>query len=533
MQRVIFSLLFFALLAGFGRDSNLAAADRSASLHGLVRGSDGKPVSGAVIKIHNLEKGITVTVFSEKGSYRFSDLSSGRSEILAGLGGYAPSFKKELDLSPGKDSAYDIQLPEESARPITTPADWIPALPDDHDGAKELFVNRCVNCHGPAEPFRLRLDRLNWKKVVVEMNRMYRVEASVPPAYRNIPDAEAMKAADEETERLADYLVKHFGSQAPPQPHDIKPASYRSVHTDANVIITQFDIPTQRAMPHNVTFSGQGEVWFSERNGNKIGRLDPQTGQFKEFPIPSGLDRPTPTMVDKKGMVWWGTGDTLGRLDPHSGEMKQYALPRKGSGLHSVFIGPDGTLWMSENAAGRIASFNPQTESFQEYPIQTPHSRPYGIVVDSHNHVWFCEFGGDKIGRLDAATGAIQEYEPPTAHSGPRRPTLDRENNLWFTEYNVSKIARLNHDTGKITEWDVPTRDSGPYDIVIDPRGKVWFDEFTSNKVVRFDPATAQFTEYPLPGVDSQVRKMSVDPAGGVWLAEYTNGRIIRVVEKR
>ena len=533
-MRNVLALVVSLLLALTGETAGAAAVDASASLHGSVRDNSGKPVSGAMIKIHNVDKGITVTVFSDQGSYRANDLESGPCEISAGFAGHVPSVKGKLNLGTGKDSVYDITMPADAGRPIVTPADWIPVLPDDKDGAKELFVNRCVNCHGPAEVYRLHLDRLNWKKVILEMNRMFRLEASVRPDYRNVSDAEATPVDNEEIERLADYLTKHFGPQSAQQQTPApQPVSYRNGRSDANVIITQFDIPTKRAMPHNVNFSPEGQVWFSERNGNKIGVLNPKTGQFKEFVLPAGLDRPTPTMADKKGAIWWGTGDTLGRLDPASGQLKQYPMPQKNSGLHSIFIGPDGTVWMSENAGGRIASFNPQTEAFKEYTIPTKHSRPYGLTVDSHNNVWFCEFGGDKIGRLDPATGKMQEYEPPTPYSGPRRPNLDREENLWFTEYNVNKIAKLDRNTGKFSEWQIPTSDSGPYDIVIDPRGKVWFDEFTSNKVVKFDPATAQFTEYTLPGADSQVRKMSMDPAGGVWLAEYTGGRIIRVMEKR
>lgn len=535
MRRTIclFCLVFFASFF-LGRLASAMAQGKAASLHGSVRDASGKPVNGAVIQVHNIEKGITLTVFSEQGSYRASDLAAGESEVSAGLPGYVPSVKENLNIAPGKDTAHDVALSGNSARPIATPADWIPLLPDDRDGAKELVVNRCVNCHGPREFMRLRLDRMSWKKVIVEMGRMYRVEASVMPAYKKVSEAEAAGMNDEESERLADYLTRHFGPQAPSAPSsDPKLVAYKTAHTDSNIIITQFDIPTKRSMPHNVTFSPQGQVWYSERNTNKIGTLDPKTGQMKEFPIPSDLNRPTPTVVDKKGNVWWGTGDTLARLDSRTGEMKRYSLPQKGSGIHSAAVGPDGIVWATENAGGRIISFNPETESFKEFNIPTAHSRPYGVVVDSRNRVWFCEFGGDKIGRIDAATGTLKEYAPPTPHSGPRRPFLDRDGNLWFTEYNSNKIARLAHDTEKITEWEIPTSDSGPYDIVVDPRGKVWFDEFTSNKVVKFDPATAQFTEYPLPAVDSQVRKMAVDPTGAVWLAEYTGGRIIRVLEKR
>ena len=219
MRRTI-CLFCFVLFAPFilGSLTGAVAQVKAASLHGSVRDVSGKPVNGAVIQVHNIEKGITVTVFSEQGSYRASDLVAGESEISAGLPGYVPSVKENLTIAPGKDTAHDVTLSGNSARPIATPADWIPLLPDDRDGAKELVVNRCVNCHGPREFMSLRLDRLSWKKVIVEMGRMYRVEASVMPAYKNVSEAEAASMNDEESERLADYLTKHFGPQAPAAP---------------------------------------------------------------------------------------------------------------------------------------------------------------------------------------------------------------------------------------------------------------------------------------------------------------------------
>jgi len=506
-----------------------AEAIEMGSLQGAVRDESGKPVTGAAVKIRHLERGITVTVFSHGGNYNVPGLYPGRSEVSAGLGGHEDSTKAEVEIAAGKGTSLNLTLAKPSS-PILTPADWIPQLPDDRDGTKQLVINRCVNCHGPVNIVANRFDRLGWKKVILDMGR---VEETGRPNYKEISDERAMAATDEETERLAAYYSKYFGPDKAPGVNFPKAVAYRNTHSDADVIITQFDIPTRTAVPHNLTVDPQGHIWFVERFADKIGGLNPNTGEFREFPIPAKA-RPHGALADKSGFIWWteSRGNHLGRLDSRTGQMKRYPLPHEGSSPHSLSLGKDGLIWMTQIRGGRIASFNPQTESFKEYIIPTKSSRPYGIVVDSRNHVWFCEFSGDKIGMLDPATGVIKEYAPPTRYSGPRRLTLDRNDNVWFTEYNTNQIALLNPDTGKIQEWEIPTPDSGPYDIVVDHHGKIWFDEFTANKIVRFDPVTAKFTEYPLPGLDSQVRKMTVDQAGAVWLSEYKNSRMVRVVER-
>lgn len=529
-RKVIFPFLALLLLLFFGA-ARPANGVEMGSLRGVVRDGSGKVVSGAAVKIRNMERGITVTVFSQQWNYSAPELFPGRSEVAAGLGGHEEGVKIEVNILAGKGTKLDLALPKQPTEPILTPADWIPQLPDDRDGTKQMVINRCVNCYGPAQIVAKRFDALGWKKVILDMGR---IEAVGRPNYKEISDEQAMAAKDAETERLATYYAKHFGPEKAPGVNLPKPISYRNARSDANIIITQFDIPTRTAIPHNLTVDPQGHIWFVERYADKIGGLDPKTGEFREFPF-AVKARPHGVIADKKGFIWWteSRGNHLGRLDPQTGQMKRYPLPQEGSSPHTLFLGRDGLIWMTQIRGGRIASFNPETESFKEYPIPTKNSRPYGVVVDSHNHVWFCEFSGDKIGMLDPATGVIKEYDPPTPYSGPRRLALDRKDNVWFTEYNTNKVAFLNHNTGKIKEWEVPTRDSGPYDIVVDLRGKVWFDEFTANKIVRFDPATAKFIEYPLPGLDSQVRKMALDQAGAVWLSEYKNSRMVRVVERR
>jgi virginiamycin B lyase len=536
MQRLITAVFVLLMCALPGVEAWAAQAEEMGSLRGTVRDEEGTMVHGALIKIRNLEKNITVAVFSERGNYLASDVYPGPSEISASLAGHAEGWRADMDILPGKENLHSIALDKDS-KPILTPSDWISFLPDDGDGMKGLFINRCVNCHGPEPIYRHRLDSLGWKKVLVTMQGGFGSNTNrLSRRFTNVSDEEAMTVTGEENLQIVAYLTKNFGPDEKSGKPSLEPVTYRTAHANSNVIFTQFDIPTRDSQPHNVFAAKNGDLWFAERAEGKIGRLDPKTGQFREFPIPDGIGLPRPVVEDQQGNIWWGAGRTLAKMDPQTGQWKLYSHPEGFAGSHTIVIGHDGMVYMTNNQSeyrAAIISFNPQTETFKQYPIKTKHARPYGIAVDSHNHIWFCYMGGNKIGMLDPTTEIIKEYSIPTPHSGPRRPAVDGDDNVWFVEYNTSKLGRLDHDTGKITEWDVPTENSAPYELAIDPRGIVWFSEFGANKLGRFDPATSQFTEYALPGLDSQVRKMTVDPTGDIWLAEFNNSRITRVVEKR
>jgi virginiamycin B lyase len=53
-----------------------------------------------------------------------------------------------------------------------------------------------------------------------------------------------------------------------------------------NGTVTQFHIPTPNAKPEDIVLGNDGNLWFTEFNGNKIGRITP-TGHITEYPIPT------------------------------------------------------------------------------------------------------------------------------------------------------------------------------------------------------------------------------------------------------
>ncbi len=76
------------------------------SLRGSVRGAQGKPVNGAAVKIHNRDRGITVTVFSRHGNYATWELVTGKSEVSAALPGSSSSESAEIS----RDRAFTKSL---------------------------------------------------------------------------------------------------------------------------------------------------------------------------------------------------------------------------------------------------------------------------------------------------------------------------------------------------------------------------------------------------------------------------------------
>jgi len=84
--------------------------------------------------------------------------------------------------------------------------------------------------------------------------------------------------------------------------------------------ITEYTPPTEAAGPYSVDVDKQrNQVWFSEIFSDKIGRFDPRTNSFVEFPAPSANLDLRRVAVDRTrlGRVWWAgaQADKIGYIE--------------------------------------------------------------------------------------------------------------------------------------------------------------------------------------------------------------------------
>src|SRR6516225_10364246 len=61
---------------------------------------------------------------------------------------------------------------------------------------------------------------------------------------------------------------------------------------ELHATIREWDVPTRGAHPHDPAVGMDGALWFTEQMQNKIGRLDPASGAFKEFPLKVDISGP-------------------------------------------------------------------------------------------------------------------------------------------------------------------------------------------------------------------------------------------------
>ena len=302
----------------------------------------------------------------------------------------------------------------------------------------------------------------------------------------------------------------------------------------AALAFIQYPVPTPNSTPVGITAGPDGSLWFTELDGNNIGRIT-VNGAIIEYAVPTTNCKPIEITSGPDGNLWFTeeSGNNIGRITI-AGAITEYAVPTPNSDPEFITAGPDGNLWFTEdninvNNIGRITT----TGAMIEYPVPTPNPGLSGITAGPDGNLWFTENAANKIGRI-STTGSIIEYSVPTSASNPLEITAGPDGNLWFTEGSGNNIGRIT-TTGAIIEYPVPTPNSDPFGITVGPDGNLWFTEvnFSVNQLGRITTAGV-ITEYPAPtpsGLAGDVLgEVTSGPDGNLWFTETDGNNIGKVV---
>ena len=150
-------------------------------------------------------------------------------------------------------------------------------------------------------------------------------------------------------------------------------------------------------IPSDITAGPDGNVWFTQKRFNEIGRITP-AGAIREFSVPSS--GPIGIAAGSDGNLWFtqSDADRIGRITP-DGVVTNFPISTRG---RQIIPGPDGALWFTQTASnlGRITA----SGFITEIPIAAPAE---SITTGPDGNIWFTAAGS--VWRLTV----------------PRLPTLD------------------------------------------------------------------------------------------------------------
>jgi virginiamycin B lyase len=331
-----------------------------------------------------------------------------------------------------------------------------------------------------------------------------------------------------ELKTITDYLATHF-----PETTDRAP---KLVPGDASITFTQWRAPTLGQRSRDPVQAPDGSIWWAGQWGDLVGRVDPETGEIGEFPLPPG-SKPHTVTADRDGNIWYtGNGNgTMGRLDPRTGEITVYEMPDPAArDPHSAIIDPEGTVWFTLQQSNMVGRLIPATGEVELVTMPVEGSRPYGIKLSSKGVPWVASNGSNRLYRIDPETMGVREYPLPDPATTVRRLAFASDDTIWFVNSSQGRLGHLDPETGEVEEWPSPSGpDSHPYAIaVIDDI--VWYNESGKrpDALVRFDPKTEEFQSWTIPSGDIHagiVRHMRPTREGNLLIHQSSTNRVLLV----
>jgi streptogramin lyase len=539
-RKALFSILYVLFLMGIKAHSANPVA-----IGGVVSSQQEGKMEGVLVSAKKEGSTITVSVVSDsQGRYAFPGdrLSPGIYHLKIRATGYDLEDPGVVKLEDRKTAQVDLKLQKsKNLAAQMTPADWFLSNPEIKkrliDDLK--FGQNCVGCHSLTPVMTSKYPEGAWQGILSRMLQ-YHSSSLFEPGEVRVPIRHDYQTVRED----ADYgALAKFISSINLSSHPDGKWSFplktmpRLKGRGTRVIITEFAVPRRESQPHDVAVDSDGMVWYNDHGNQYIGRLNPRTGEVKEWLSPgveaknapgraSGRPRFDLRQENTAGTLWFGKITVDKKTDTLT----------KGKG----YLRADGMIWEvkgSPQADGdpeihEVVRTNPKTGETKVFKGPDRQMRFYGDEVDSQGNFYGASLQYGVVGILNGKNGEWAFVPTPTPDSGPRRTALDKQDRFWYAEYYAGAIGMFDPKKWEAKEWMLHPN-SLPYGIGVDKNGEAWAAGQGDDNLYRLNPTTGQVTTYPKGALMyGQSRHLFVDNSTTpvtIWIGQDHMAAITRI----
>jgi virginiamycin B lyase len=539
-------------------DSPQICTDTESALCGRVSSLEEGPMEGVLVTARREGANFTVTVVSDtQGQYKFpaSRLEPGSYSVSIRAVGFELPDPGQIKIAAKNMTllALSLRTAGDIASQLSN-GEWLLSMSGTVK-EKQQFLG-CVGCHTLERVVRSRYNANDFAHVVNRMRGWAQGSTPLRPQMR--PDFvsakggmnNAMEEPGQRAVQIGEFASTINLSKVSRWDYSLKTLP-RPTGKGTRVIMTEYDLPRPESLPHDAIVDKNGMVWYGDFGSQYLGKLDPETGETIEYPVP--LTKPEvpggnlDMNFDPDGNIFLGMmyQGVIMRFNVESETFDSWKSPLfdKGDAARTAMVTPtrvnvDGKVW-----TGGVEEYQVDLETGEWIAIDyTKGVSPerleeaskigsYGVAVDSMNNFYGMELGGDHVTRVDAKTLVSTPHRTPTPDSGPRRGHMDQEDRLWFGEFRGNRIAMFDTKAEEFKEWELPVAWTNPYDAVLDKDGYAWGGGMTNDYVGRVNTKTDEVTMYLLPGT-TNIRRVDVDNSTSppsFWVGDNLEGTLIRV----
>ncbi|MGH9680345.1 MAG: carboxypeptidase regulatory-like domain-containing protein, partial [Candidatus Acidiferrales bacterium] len=312
--------------------SFVVKASPSVALTGIVSSQVEGPMEGVVVTAKRAGGTISISVVTDKsGRYSFpaDRLQTGEYAISTRAGGYGQPDVRTVTVDSAKKKDQNLKLSKvEDLIPQITWGELLASLP----GPQEMkdHLTGCIGCHAPTPVMQSTYDADGFVATIVRMHNWAPSSSLSNPQLLPYHVDERPRDKD-----FAAFLSTiNMGGGRTELNYELKTLP-RPKGEATKVIITQYDLPRAGAEPHDAIIDSQGMIWYDDFAAPVLGRLDPKTGETKEWTLPIMKQGVPPgslcLAVDKEGNIWIARPFQAGinRFDPKTEKFSTWQEPEE------------------------------------------------------------------------------------------------------------------------------------------------------------------------------------------------------------
>ena len=150
--------------------------------------------------------------------------------------------------------------------------------------------------------------------------------------------------------------------------------------------------------PYGITATPAGDIFYASLAGNHIAAVDVATGDAQVIEPPTAGQGARRVWSDSQGRIWvseWNAGQ-LGVYTPETGQWREWPLPGENPQAYAVYVDEHDHVWVSDFGANAMHRFDPRTETFLTLPLA---SRPANVrqLLGRPGEVWLAASGVDQL----------------------------------------------------------------------------------------------------------------------------------------
>jgi virginiamycin B lyase len=170
------------------------------------------------------------------------------------------------------------------------------------------------------------------------------------------------------------------------------------------VAMTTWDLSSVYAgdvVLEDVAVDPNGQVWIANSAQPILAQLDPQSGTALLHDLPSGSAATSLTVGGN--LIWFTEGfqNKIGALDPATGDVFEWSLPAPGQPA-ALRMDDHFRIWFADREGNRIGLLDWVNDELTLYQLP-PDTHPIDLALDANGDVWFVTERGNYIGRIVTA----------------------------------------------------------------------------------------------------------------------------------